>query len=202
MDFSHHCKLCNKTQHVQLYKNKSILKLVAWFCSSRALKHVCKCKHRRNSSLWWEVPNGKVSALASAQEPSAQDHTEYVQWAPAPAEPTSNAKKKALFSHYEIFSTLNGFTWNESGVFSWVTGDWFITDSMACSLPSQSSAPCRNTAATNVDRVALLNWTPSTQNNSWGALYLHARVVFAFSQTIKDISVTKLSAYWGVHKDY
>lgn len=51
MDFSHHRKLCNKTQHAQLYKNKSILKLLTWFCFSRALKHVCKNKHRRNSTL-------------------------------------------------------------------------------------------------------------------------------------------------------
>lgn len=95
MDFSHHHKLCNKTQHAQLYENKSILKLVTWFCSSRALKP--KCKPRRSSSLgWWKVPDGKVSSLTSAQEPGAQDHTEHVQRAPAPAGLMFNAKKQFL----------------------------------------------------------------------------------------------------------
>lgn len=96
MDFSHHRNLCNK--HNMLNFTKTI-QYWNWSLDSAPVEHsnVCECKPRRNSSLgWWKVPDGKVSSLTSAQEPSAQDHTEHVQWAPAPAGLMSNAKKHFL----------------------------------------------------------------------------------------------------------
>lgn len=154
MDFSHHRKLCNKTQHAQLYKNKSILKLLTWFCFSRALKHVCKNKHRRNSTL-----------VA-------------VQQAPAPADLMSSAKKHFLATIGFFPPSMNSLALNPEyfcGLQG--TGLWQAAWPV---LSHPRQVPCRNIAATKAEKDAFLNWTPSTQNSSQEALYLHVRVGFFY----------------------
>jgi len=158
MDFSHHPKLCKKTQHSQFNKKKPILKLACWTLLQQSTQTCAEVQTqgqtgRSSSSGWWEASKGKVSGLASVGEPSSRDHIK---------QPTASTCswgagvqcKTHFLAHYQIFSMCNAFTCNESRALSWVTGDkqdWFMTGSAAHSVPPRASAPCRNTAAIEAD---------------------------------------------------
>lgn len=112
MDFSHHPKLCNKTQYAQFNKPKPILKPATLILLQQSTKHVIKYKCR--SRLGGSAPWGGGKGPTKDKQPRFRGRAQFSGPQQQPTVSTciwrAGAKCKNHFlDHYRIFSTCNQF---------------------------------------------------------------------------------------------